>query len=172
MENVSIEAIFQVVEAIAVTAGIILAVVGWRQHKEQQERESALELLHSFQTPDFAKALLLVYGLKEDGLSKKQVEERFGEDMHLVYALTTTWESLGVLVFRREIRLELVSEFFSGPVRISWQKLKHYFLEERAEQKRETIGEWFQWLAERLGEQEVTVGRVPAHIAYKTWKPR
>ena len=172
MENISIEAAFQVIETIAVTVGIILAVVGWKQHTEQQERESALELLHSFQTPDFAKALLLIYGLKEERLSKKQIEERFGEDMHLVYALTTTWESLGVLVYRREIKLELVSEFFSGPIRISWQKLKHYFLEERAEQKRETIGEWFEWLADRLGEQEVAVGRVPAHIAHKNWKPR
>jgi hypothetical protein len=108
MEAISVQSVFQVVEAIAVTFGVVFAVVEWQRHTRQQEREAALELLHSFQKPDFAKALLLVYELPDEELSKKQIEERFGEDMHLVYALTTTWESLGVLVFRREIRLELV----------------------------------------------------------------
>ena len=169
MEVMSIESAFVVVEAIAVTFGVAFAIVQWRQHTKRQERESALELLHSFQTPNFAKALLLVYGLPDDNLSNKQIEERLGADMHLVYALTTTWESVGILVFRREIRLELVSEFFSGPISISWQKLKNYFIDERKEQKRETIGEWFQWLADRLGETEAASVRVPAHIAHKNW---
>ncbi len=169
METISVESAFQVVEAIAVTFGVVFAVVEWQRHTKQQERESALELLHSFQTPDFAKALLLVYGLPDEEFSKKQIEERFGEDMHLVYALTTTWESLGVLVFRREIRLELVSDFFSGPIRLSWKKLGRYFAEEREEQNRETIGEWFQWLAERLGESEAKIPRVAAHIAHQNW---
>ena len=169
METISVESAFQVVEAIAVTFGVVFAVVEWRRHEKQQERESALELLHSFQTPEFAKALLLVYGLPDKELSKKQIEERFGEDMHLVYALTTTWESLGVLVFRREVRLELVSDFFSGPIRISWTRLRRYFADEREENNRETIGEWFQWLAERLGEREAKTPRVAAHIAHQNW---
>jgi hypothetical protein len=167
----SVDSAFQIVEAIAVTLAVAFALVEWRQHTRRQDREAALELLHSFQTPDFAKALLLVYGLPDEALSKKQIEDRFGEDMHLVYALTTTWESVGVLVFKGEIRLELVSDFFSGPIKLSWQKLQNYFKEERAEHERETIGEWFQWLAERLAEREETSPRIAAHIAYKDWVP-
>jgi len=115
---------------------------------------------------------LLIYALPEEALSKKQIEERFGEDMHLVYALTTTWESIGVLAFRGEISLELVSDFFSGPIKISWQKLQNYFIDAREEHQRETIGEWFQWLAERLAEREETSPRIAAHIAHKNWVPR
>lgn len=169
METMPIESAFKIAEAIAVTTGVVFAIAEWRQHKNRQIRESALELLHSFQSPDFAKALLLVYGLPDEGFSKQQIEDRLGADMHLVYALTTTWESLGVLVHRREIDLALVSEFFSGPIRISWRKLRNYFIEERAIQKRETIGEWFQWLAERLDASEVASDRVPAHLAHKNW---
>lgn len=168
----SFEAAFQIVEAIAVTFAVAFAVVEWRQHTRRQDREAALELLHSFQTPDFAKALLLVYALPEEALSKQQIEERFGEDMHLVYALTTLWESIGVLVFRGEIRLELISDFFSGPIKICWQKLQNYFIEEREENQRETIGEWFQWLAERLEEREDKSARIAAHIAHKNWVQR
>jgi len=166
-----IDSVFEVIEAIAVTFGVVFAVMEWRQHSKRQEREAALELLHSFQTPDFAKALLLVYELPDEVRSKREIEERFGQDMHLVYALTTTWESIGVLVFKGEISLNLVSDFFSGPIKLSWQKLQEYFFEQRAQHQRETIGEWFQWLAERLAEREQTEGRKPAHVAHRNWQP-
>jgi hypothetical protein len=168
----NIEAAFTVIEAIAVTFGVIFAVGEWRRHIKHQERESALELLHSFQTPEFSKALLLIWSLPDEGLSKKEIEQRLGDDLHLVYALMATWESLGILVFRREIRLEMVSEFFSGPITISWRRMRNYFRDERTDNQRETIGEWTQWLAERLMEQEAVDGRPPAHIAHKNWVRR
>ena len=106
-----------------------------------------------------------------DGLSKQEVETRFGDDMHLVYAMTTTWESIGVLVYRGEISLDLLDDFFSGPITISWRKLKPYFEDEREEQGRQTISEWFQWLAERFEDRESSVLPVPAHIAHQNWMP-
>jgi len=168
----SIDSFFQIIEAIAVSFGVAFALIEWRQHSRRHEREAALELLHSFQTPEFAKALLLVYELPDELLSKKDIEEHLGEDMHIVYALTTTWESIGVLVFKGEISLSLVSDFFSGPIKISWQKLQKYYIEQREQHQRETIGEWFQWLAERLAEREQTAGRIPAHVAHRNWAPR
>ncbi|NNK62600.1 MAG: hypothetical protein HKO98_05255 [Gemmatimonadetes bacterium] len=166
----SIEAFFQMIEAVAVVVALVFAMVQVRQHERRQIRESALEMLHAFQTPDFAKALSLVYGMP-DGLSKKEVEERFGDDMHLVYAMTTTWESIGVLVYRGEISLDLLDDFFSGPITISWRKLRPYFEDEREEQGRQTISEWFQWLAERFGNRESIEAPVPAHIAHRDWMP-
>ena len=105
-----------------------------------------------------------------DDLSKEEIEAHAGDDMHRVYALTTTWESLGVLVFRRELSLSLVDDFFSGPITISWRKLKPYMLGERAEQQRETIGEWFEWLADQLAKRESSIPPVPAHIAHRSWE--
>jgi len=69
----AVDSAFQIIEAIAVTFAVAFAVVEWRQHTRRQDREAALELLHSFQTPDFAKALLLIYALPEETLSKKQI---------------------------------------------------------------------------------------------------
>jgi len=107
----SIEIVFQIVEAIAVVIGVAFAIVQVRQYRREQHRESAVELLHSFQTPQFAKALKIVYNLP-DGLSKEEIESTVGDDFHLVYALMTTWESLGILVYRGEIDLEMVDDFF------------------------------------------------------------
>jgi hypothetical protein len=165
----SIDLVVQIVEAVAVVIGVGFAMVQVRQYRRDKHREAALELLRSFQTPSFAKALNLVYRLP-DGLSRDEIESAAGEDFHLVYALMTTWESLGVLVFRREVDLDLVDDFFSGPIRISWRKLKGHVMGERAMLGRDTIEEWFQWLAERLEERESLTPPVPAHVAHKHWR--
>ena len=113
------EAYFQAVEAIALVIALGFAILQVRQYRRDKHREAAMELLHSFQTPSFARALNIVYAMP-GGLSKEEVEQYCGNEFHLVYAMTTTWESLGVLVHRGEIDLQLIDDFFSGPIRISW----------------------------------------------------
>jgi len=164
----STETIFQVVETIAVVIGVVFAILQIRQYTRNKRREAAIELLHSFQTPSFAKALNLVYNLP-DSLSKEQVEERLGDEFHLVYALMTTWESLGILVYLGEIDLDMIDDFFSGPITISWRKLEGHIKGERSLLGRDTIEEWFQWLTERLLERESKVPPLPAYIAHKHW---
>ena len=167
----TIEVLFQIVEALAVVIGVGFAIVQMRQYRHDKHREGAIELLHSFQTPSFAKALTIVYNMPE-GLSKREVEEYVGDDFHFVYAMITTWESLGILLHRGEVDLQLIDDFFSGPILVSWRKLEGYVLGERAQVGRDTINEWFQWLKERLEEAESDEPPVPAHIEHKNWKPR
>lgn len=165
------EAMFEGIQAAAVLVGVGFAVYEMRRYRSERNREAAMELLHAFQTPEFAKALVLTYRLP-DGLSKEQIESRLGDDLHLVYAMTTTWESIGVLVCRGEVGIDLVDDFFSGPIVVSWRKLQNYYFDERRETGRETVGEWFQWLAERFAEREGTTPPVPAHVQHRGWRPR
>jgi len=166
----NLEAWFQLAEALAVIVAVAFAVIQIRQYRRDKNREAAMVLLKSFQTPSFAKALTLVYHLPE-GLSRLEVEAKLGDDFHLVYALMTTWESLGILVHRGEISLEMVDDFFSGPITVSWRKLKGQVAGEREEVGRETIGEWFEWLADRFADRESAEPPVPAHIAHRDWSP-
>jgi hypothetical protein len=166
----SVEEIFQIIEAVAVVIGIGFAMIQVRQYRREKHREAAMELLHAFQTPSFARALNIVYAMP-DGLSKEEVEKFAGTEFHLVYAMTTTWESIGILVYRGEVSLQLVDDFFSGPVVVSWRKLENFIIGERDEVGRQTINEWFQWLKERLEETESKTPPVPAHIEHRDWTP-
>jgi hypothetical protein len=161
----------QVVSAIAVLVGLGFAVTEVKRYRERQSRESALMLVHSFQTPEFAQALMLMVDLAE-GLSRQELRERLGPDMKFVALLMTTWESLGILINRGEIDIRLVDDFFGGPILVSWQKLNGLVLELRARDNRETYFEWFQWLAERMLEREDRMPRVPAYIEHKNWRER
>lgn len=163
--------LFQAVQAAAVVIGVGFALHETRKYRADRSRASALELVHTFQTPEFAKALLLVYGLP-DGASKAEVEATLGAELPLVYAMATTWESIGILVHRGEMDIDLVDDFFSGPIILSWQKLGPYIEAQRRETQRETFGEWFQWLAERFADREVAAPPVPAHRQFRDWRPR
>ena len=158
------------INAIAVTAGVIFAAVQIRHYRQRRRRDAMLELVRSFQSPAFASAFRRVI-LLPDGATKTRVTELLGTDGEdATHIVGLTWESLGVLVFRRELTLDLVDDFFSGPISISWRKLSRYVFEQRAMLDRETAFEWFQWLAERMMERERRSAPVPAHIAHRDWE--
>ncbi len=158
------------INAIAVTAGVLFAAVQIRQYQKRRQRDAMLELVRSFQSPAFTAALRRVLSLP-DGADAAKIREVLGPDGEdAVYLVSLTWESLGVLVFRREVTLDLVDDFFSGPLIISWQKLKVYSEEWRRILNRETGNEWFHWLAERMLEREKSAPPVPAYIAHRDWR--
>jgi len=162
--------IANLINALAVTAGVIFAAAQIRYYRQRRRREAMLELVRSFQSPAFTSALRRVLSLP-DGADAQKIREMLGPDGEdAVYLVSLTWESLGVLVFRREVTLDLVDDFFSGPILLSWQKLKVYSEDWRRTLNRETGNEWFHWLAERMMEREKLSPPVPAYIAHRTWR--
>jgi len=158
------------INAFAVTAGVIFAAAQISQYRRRRRRDAMLELVRSFQSPAFTSALRRVLSLP-DGADTEKIREVLGPDGEdSVYLVSLTWESLGLLVFHREVTLDLVEDFFSGPILLSWQKLKVYSEEWRSTLNRETGNEWFHWLAERMMERERVLPPVPAYIAHRDWR--
>jgi hypothetical protein len=162
--------IAEIVSAVAVVFGFGFAFSEVKRHRERRTRESALAMVNSYQSPEFASAVMLMVHLDE-GLTGAELEKKLGPDMSLVALLMTTWESLGILVHRREVSLDLVDDFFSGPIVMSWHKLEGFVQEMRRRDGRETYFEWFQWLAERVMDRESAAEPLPAHIEHRDWRP-
>jgi hypothetical protein len=159
-----------VINAVALTAGVVFAAAQIRYYRQRRRRDAMLELVRSFQSPSFTSALRRIVSLP-DGVNTKQIRELLGPDGEdAVYLVTLTWESLGILLFRREVTLDLIDDFFSGPILVSWRRLHVYVEEMRGVLKRETGAEWFQWLAERMMERERISPPVPAYIAHRNWR--
>jgi hypothetical protein len=163
--------IANIVNAIAVTAGLLFAAVQLRQYRHRRHSEAMLELVRSFQSPAFTSALRRVLSLPDDA-DTKTIHEQLGPDGEdAVYLVSLTWESLGILLYRRELTIELIDDFFSGPILLSWRKLHVYSEEWRKLYNRDTGSEWFHWLAERMMEREKMTPPVPAYIAHRDWRP-
>lgn len=165
-----ISALANSINAIAVTAGVIFAAAQISYYRRRRRRDAMLELVRSFQSPAFTSALRRVLSLP-DGADTQKIREVLGPDGEdAVYLVSLTWESLGVLVFHREVTLDLVDDFFSGPIILSWQKLRVYSEEWRRALNRDTFSEWFHWLSERMMEREKLAPPVPGYIAHSDWR--
>ncbi len=160
------------INAIAVTAGVIFAAAQISYYRRRRRRDAMLELVRSFQSPAFSKALRRVIELP-DNASADEIRKILGGDGEdLLVHLTATWETIGVLLYHGEFSIDVLDDFFSGPILISWRKLLPYTEALRKQYQRETWSEWFQWLAERMMERESKTPPVPAYIAHRNWRGR
>ena len=158
------------INALAVTAGVIFAAVQIREYRRQRNRDSMSALVRSFQTPSFAHSLRRVSSLPDD-VAREQIPALLGPDGEdHIYALLTSWEALGILLYRKQVSIDLVDDFFSGPIVVTWRKLSRYIAELRKDAQRDTYFEWVQWLTERMMERENQTPPVPAHISHRNWK--
>jgi hypothetical protein len=165
-----ISTIANLINALAVTAGLIFAATQLRYYRQRRRRDAMIELVRSFQSPSLTSAFRRVLSLPDDATTE-QIREKLGPGgEEVVYLVTLTWESLGVMLFRGEVTIDLVDDFFSGPILISWRKLNVFVEEDRRALDRNTVAEWFQWLSERMIEREKSTPAVPAHIGHREWK--
>ncbi len=96
--------------------------------------------------------------------------DRVGEDFESVLILANTFERIGLLVYRRELPIDLVEDALTGPIIVSWRKLAPMVRDLRAEGHRGTALEWFQWLAERMLQRDREKPAVPAYKAHANWE--
>ena len=157
------------ISTFAIVVGLLFAGVQLRILNKQRSRESALQLLHSIQTQNFPEAVNILVDLPE-GLSKKQIEERLGDKIKCVLAMLGTFESLGILIFRREIDINLVEDFFSGVIILTGEKFKNYIKEVRELSNRPTYYEWMQWMYEQIEKRESKTPAIPSYIEFRYWK--
>lgn len=134
----------EVVNAVAVTLGVGFAAYQLLDLRRQRRRDMMLTLVRSFQSADFTTALRRVNSLPDEA-DRATIRSTLGpEGEDDVFLVGLTWESLGVLAFRREIDLELIDEFFSGAIVVAWRKLHAFVEQDRRMLERETVWEWFQ----------------------------
>jgi hypothetical protein len=158
------------VSTFAIVMGVVFAGYQLYVLRLERARAAQLTLANSLQGAEFQAALQTIVFLPE-GLSKKEIDTRLGPDRVQIFHWFGTMETLGILLHHREVPMTVVDDFFSGPIVLSWRRLQGYVVDVRRETKRETMHEWFQWLAERFIERETSTPPVPAHVAYRDWTP-
>jgi len=164
-----INTILGFISTFAIVVGLFFAGVQLRQLNKQRVREYATQLLHSFQTLEFQNAAKIVFEFPE-GLTKNEIEERLGDKLTSVLAMLGIFESLGLLICRREIDIRLVEDFISGLIIHSGKKFKNYLAEMRELTNRPTYYEWFQWMYEQIEKRESKTPAIPAYIEFRNWE--
>ena len=155
--------------AVFVIGGLGFGVIQLQHYRQQRRETAAIELLRSFHNPEFSRSLRAVLALPK-GVRKSDLGECSDGAENAIMVVVLTFESIGVMVFRGIVPLEMVNELLGGVCVESWARLSQFMQDSRAESDRTTMGEWFQWLAERLNEHHTRYGRPPAYEQYRHWQ--
>jgi hypothetical protein len=157
----------QVLGAIAVVAAIAFGLAQIRQFQQQRRDALAVELMRSIQDAEFTRSLRLMLTLPVNA-SVDDFRARGEPFEDAAWALAAKYETLGYLVFRGIMPLDLVEELVGGIGVNLWLRLRPWAEAVRAEQGQPLLLEWFQWLAERL-EARDRPQAVAAYVRHKHW---
>ncbi len=158
--------VLQAVESFAVAVGVLFGLIQLRQLRLQREIQAGIELLHPLQAPRSAEAILEIHSLP-DGLLEAELKQRLGDRFGAVMGVLAHFESLGPLVARGHVPIEMYAESYRGITILAWKKFRPYIEEQRAKDW-PIVFEWLQWLAERM-EQRAASPQIPAFDRFKGW---
>ena len=159
----------QVLGALAVLTAIVFGLAQIRQFRQQRRDALAVELMRSIQDAEFTRSLRVLLTLP-DPTSPAEFRARGEQVEDAAWALCAKYETLGYLVYRGIMPIELVEELVGGVGMHLWNRLRPWAESIRAEQGQPLLLEWFQWLAERLQERNRPQA-TPAYIRLQSWKP-
>ena len=147
---------------VAIIFGIVQAKTANRDRKERL----TLETLRNFQTREFSELLFYITTEKMPS-SLAQWQGLPANERILLIQFGQEMESLGMLVAERYIDLDLVDKTLGSFVMTAWDKYRPVFLEMREKNPDPFLGEYFQWLAERIDERMKRNPREPFYESHR-----
>jgi len=171
MPDISLAAwanIAEIIGAGGLISGLIFGLFQIRQYRSQQRDAVAINLAQTFYSKDLARALALLRPLP-DGISLKDMQGLGEEYVEAAITVTTSFETMGMLVHKRIAQLDLVLDLAGGIITVMSRKLDQWQKDMRKVQKQPSWGEWFEWLADQA--KAAKNAKEPAHVRFRDWKP-
>ena len=140
--------IAEVIGAFTVVTGVAFGAYQVRLHRIQQHNNIASELTQTFLSPDLARAVTKLRRLP-DSVSAEELLSHGTEMEEAAILVTTSFETMGLLVYRNVADLALVQDLAGGILSVMWRKLRVWQESVRVEQDQPSWAEWFEWLAVR-----------------------
>ena len=150
--------------ALSFLAALIFGIAQVRAAERDRRERLTLETVRSFQTREFAE---LVFHVQSRDIPTTREEFLLlpAEKQIIFIQLGQAMESLGMLVAERYIDLNLIDKTLGSFVTTAWDRYKEMFFDMRKVFPDPYLGEYFQWLAERVEKRMAENPRPPFHEA-------
>ena len=169
MNDMSLSTLANVAEIVGAGSIITGLLLGWFQirHFRAQQRDAvAINLMQTFYSQELAQSIALLQPLP-DGISMDEMRAKGIEYVRAAITVTTSFEAMGLLVFKRIATMDLVLDLAGGIVTTMTRKLRNWQNGMREAQDQPSWGEWFEWLGDQAAKTKQR--KVPAHIEHRDW---
>ena len=154
-----------VASTLAVVIAVVFGIAELRRARRDRRDRQAVEVIRSVQTQETHQAVGLVLKLPDDAdPDLVRSDPALREAAMLVYFACEMW---GAIVFEGVVDLHTLDRMVGGWVRASWMRLRRWIASERVENRNVNVGEWGQWLYERLEADPDPGKAVGAHVFYR-----
>lgn len=160
--------IAEIIGAFSILGGIVFGLIQVRHYRAQQRDAIATNLAQTFYSRDLAEALSLMQEVP-DGTGLAEMRELGPEYVQAAVTITTSFETMGLLVFKRVATLNMVRDLCGGIITVQARKLRQWQEDVRRENDQPSWGEWFEWLGDQV--ERVKTATEPAHILHRDWRP-
>jgi hypothetical protein len=136
-----------------------------RRAVRDRHDHAAIEVVRSVDSPEIRRAVVRILELSVDA-----DPEVIRNDPTLIdAALLVYWagEMFGSIVYEGVVELHTLDRMMGGWVRASWLRLRRWVEADRIETRNVNIGEWWQWLYERLEADPDPGKALGAYVSYR-----
>jgi hypothetical protein len=149
----------------ALVGGIALGLAEIRRAARARRELAAVDIVRTVQTQEVRRVVERVLRLP-DGVDPEAIRADPAV-LDAALAVDSACEMWGSMVFEGVLDQHLLDRMVGGWIRGTWRRLQPWVEGERVEKGNPNVGEWWQWLYERL-EEDPDLGKVQgAHVAYR-----
>lgn len=110
--------IAEIFGALLVIIGVFFALVEIRHLRQQRQETAAMEIMRAFQSPKFTQALRLVMDFERECSACR--DEAISQELQdAAMLVSTTLESIGLMVYQRIVPFGLVQKLMGGTIQAS-----------------------------------------------------
>jgi hypothetical protein len=158
------------VTTVAVVVGVVFGLLELRHAVRDRRDHAAVDIVRTVQTQEVRRAVGRILTLPEN--ADPQLIRTDATLLDAAFAVDSACEMWGSMVFEGVVDLHTLDRMVGGWVRGSWLRLRGWVEAERAATRNPNVGEWWQWLYERLEEDPDPGKAAGAHVAYRGRKGR
>jgi hypothetical protein len=152
----------------ALIGALIFAALQVRAANRARSEQAAITIVTTAQSDAWTRALNLLVQLPE-GATIEQIDAAGPDVVKAIEEIGIRVETIGYMVFRRIVTLDMVDELIGGVIVVWWLRIEAFAERDRARTSNPKSYEWVQWLAERLMERRGAAGSSPAYEKHADW---
>ena len=154
----TMQQILAIAAPIAVTIGVIIALLQLRNQNRLRQIDTVMRLYSSFGQESFLRHFERVTSWSYDTYEAYR-ENSTPDDQISLMVVSVFFENMGLLLKRRLAPLELLDDLLSGPILLAWPKARPIWVGLRAQYNQPSWGEWFEFFHDAMVKRMAKLNR-------------
>ena len=158
--------VLSAISSLAVVGALIFTALQVRVANRTRSEHAAITIVQAAQTEGRTKGFRQIQRIPAHATAA-QIDALGPEVVDAIEQVGIRLETIGYMVWRGIVDLEMVEELYGGVIIFWWSRIKPYAERDRERTSNPKSYEWFQWLAERLDQRRQDAPVLPAYERYR-----